>query len=112
VLESEEQAACSLGPDLLARATRVTGKLVRVALAVPKFEAWLVASSETLQLADLAFDEGRDPVVVIKERLPSKYIKPIWQPRLTNRMDLPLACGRSASLRRTLARFDELRALV
>jgi hypothetical protein len=106
VLDGEYDQVCTLGPNLLARAKAVSPVPVTVCLADPKYEAWLVASAETLQLPGLAPNDGRDPGTAIKTALqPSKYVKPTWQPRLTARMDIRLACGRDASLARTLERF-------
>jgi len=109
VLDTEGDSACELGPDLLARASGVTGKPVVVCLAEPKYEAWLVASAETMKLDDLSFDDRRDPEGLIREALrPAKYVKPTWQPRLTERINFELAMPRSPSLRRLLAKLDEL----
>ncbi len=107
LLDGEGDPVCNLGPKLLERALSVSRVPVEVCLAHPKYEAWLVASSETLGLAKLAFDAPGDPGVAIKSALmPSKYVKPTWQPRLTDRMDLELARSRDASLSRMLAKFD------
>jgi hypothetical protein len=108
LLDAETDRACERGPELLARAQTVTGKPVVVCLAEPQYEAWLVASAETLELDDLAFEPSRNPEVLIREALTAKYIKPTWQPRLTARMDLALATPRSRSLERFFDRFDYL----
>ena len=108
LLDSEGDAACQVGPALTQRASAITGKPVHVSLAEPKYEAWVVASAETLGLAGLTFPAPGDPTAAIKAVLSVKYVKPTWQPRLTARMDLDLAAGRAASLRRLLDRFDAL----
>jgi hypothetical protein len=111
VLDAESDAACDLGPAILARVS--PGKRpVYVCLAVPKFEAWIVASAESMNLEDLVFDSAHDPVGLIKGALPGKYVKPTYQPRLTARIDISVAKERDSSLRRTLERFDQLRALI
>jgi len=80
-----------------------------VALADTKFETWIVASAETLSLPGVVFPTITDPERAIKEALrPVKYVKPVWQPRLTQLIDLELACSRDSSLARLLARFDDL----
>jgi hypothetical protein len=110
VLDAETDEACVLGPAILLRAQGITGKPVVVCLAEPKYEAWLVASAETLQLEGLVYDSARNPEAIVRDALGQKYIKPTWQPRLTARMDLPLATPRSSSLRRFVDRFDQLLA--
>lgn len=112
VLDDEGDAVGALGPDLLARVATLCNRPVIVALADSKYESWLVASAETLQLPSLRFTTSSDPVALIGAALPYKYTKPVWQPRLTARMDLPRASTRSRSLARMLAKFDELVGLV
>jgi hypothetical protein len=107
ILDGEGDPVCSLGPTLLRRASGVTHLRVVIALAEDKYESWLRASAETLRLPDL---QG-DPESEIRRALGSKkYAKPTWQPRLTERMDVQLACSRSASLRRLRDRFQRLTA--
>ena len=113
VLDAENDAACELGPGLTTRAQAVTGKPVAVCLAEPKYEGWLVASAETMELTSLTYSTTRDPGALIVEALrPAKYVKPTWQPRLSERLDFDLACGRASSLKRTLEKFDGLTAHV
>lgn len=108
VLDGEGDPVCNLGPTLQTRANSVTGKPVVVCLADDKFESWLYASAESLELG-LEYDPVRDGQKAIKEALrPTKYVKPTWQPRLAYRLDFGLAVPRSLSLRRTLERFDVL----
>ncbi len=110
LLDGEGDCVAKLGPNLLERDRESSqGKPVTVALADPMFEAWLVASAESLGLEGLEYRPERNPVALIEESLrPSKYSKPVWQPRLVHRVDIPLAHSRSISLTRYLARFDEL----
>jgi len=109
VLDGEGDPVCKLGPILRDRAKVATDKDIVVALADPMFEAWIVASAETMELAGLAFAAAPNPATLIRRALASvAYAKPTWQPRLTARMDFDRAIPRSASLKRLLARFDQL----
>jgi len=111
VLDSEGDPVCQRGPDLLVRSrTSGRGKPVAVALADRQYEAWLMASAETLGLEGLVYSPTRDPesALVAALRPHNKYVKTKWQARLTDRIDFDLAIPRSPSLRRLLARFDDL----
>jgi len=114
VMDGEGDPVCDLGPALLARCQAASaGRPVAVTLAEDKYEAWLLASAETLGIVGLSYSPTRDPVSALVEALrPMKYVKPVWQPRLSQRLDFELATSRSMSLARLLARFDELRAHV
>ncbi len=106
LLDSEGDPACPLGPQLLLRARAVTALPIVVALAETKYESWLRASAETLRLNGLNYGSQADAEDDIRRALGNrKYAKPTWQPRLTERMDLELACGRSQSLRRLREQF-------
>lgn len=110
VLDGEGDCVAELGPRLLERSCAVIGKPVSVALADRDFESWLYASAETLEIG-LAYEPRQGAQMAIASALrPTKYVKPIWQPRLAHRVELDLAVPRSASLARALERFDELRA--
>ena len=87
---------------------------VWVALADEDFEDWIYASLETLGFSDTApFSADSNGKTMLRSLLrPRKYVKPVWQPRLTARMDLSLACSRSPSLGRLLMYFDEMVALL
>lgn len=111
VLDAEGDPACILGPDLQTRAAEVTGKPVAVCLAEPKFEAWLLASAETLAIPELQFRRDRDPVTLIRESLDVKYVKPTWQPRLASRVDFAIALPRDSSLARLAAKLKEFAEL-
>jgi len=110
LLDGEGDPVCELGPDLLGRSrSTAAGKEVVVCLADAKYEDWLVASAESLEVSGLSYTPERDAVALLKEALrPSKYVKPSWQPRLTNHLDLALASERNESLARFLAKFDDL----
>ena len=110
LLDGEGDPVCELGPELLRRSRDAAGgKEVAVCLADRKYEDWLVASAESLNVAGLAYRPEEDSVRVLKEALhPSKYVKPSWQPRLTNNLDFELASSRSRSLARFLTKFDLL----
>lgn len=108
VLDAETDPACRLGPNLRARAMGITSKRVAVCLAENKYEAWLIASAETLSIEGLVYDPARDPESLLRAALPVKYVKPTWQPRLSERVDFNVACSRSPSFARMLAKFDEL----
>jgi hypothetical protein len=113
VLDADADPSCQLGPQLAARSAKVSRVPVVVAVAEPKFEAWLVASAETLGLPGLTYVEARDPETMIKNALaPAKYVKPTWQPRLAHKVDVTLAASRRPCLARLLARFDELRSVI
>jgi hypothetical protein len=111
-LDAETDAACELGPNLLERSKAVTDTPVAICLAEPKFEGWLVASAETLEIPGLEYRTDRDPAGLIRHYLDAKYVKPTWQPRLTARLDIELASGRSQSLARLLAKLAELARLI
>jgi len=111
-LDGEGDPVCKMGPQLSARATHFTRKPVVVSLADTKFESWLVASAETMGLTSLRFNPLADPVALIRAAMPSKYAKPIWQPRLADRIDFDLAISRNESLKRTLEKLDGLARLV
>lgn len=110
VLDGEGDPVCQLGPSLLERAcAEAGGKPVVIALADNKYEAWLMASAETLGLPRLEYSGTRDPLSAIVEAMkPESYIKTVMQPRLTQRINFGLAIPRSRSLRRLLAHFDDL----
>lgn len=110
LLDGEGDPVCELGPELLRRSREAAaGKEVAVCLADGKYEDWLVASAESLDLPGLTYLPEQDSVRVLKEALhPSKYVKPSWQPRLSQNLDFEMASGRNRSLARFLAKFDLL----
>lgn len=107
-IDSDGDCVADLGTSLAARARATVGVPVHIVAAESTFEDWLYASAESLML-DLAYEPGTRGLGAIQRALaPVKYIKPVWQPRLTARLDIAMATERNASLRRALARFDEL----
>lgn len=112
VLDGEGSCVAEQGTLLQQRGASQVAVPVLVALADADYEDWLYASSETLELG-LTYRPAAGGQRQIKEALrPQAYTKPVWQPKLTARMDLELAASRSASLERMLARFDNLRQLL
>lgn len=111
ILDADREPTCEEGPRLLARAQAEVAVPVLVALAERDYEDWLYCSVETIGLGDAEWERGRNGGAEIKRLLaPKAYVKPTWQPKLTARLDLDLAAGRSVSLQRLLDRFDVLRA--
>lgn len=115
LLDADKDRVCALGPDLSDRldgSGAARGKPVVIALADSCFEAWIYASAETLELANLEYTADTNPVAALKDALrPKSYVKPTWQPRLTNRVDLELARSRNHSLDRLLHKIDDILAL-
>lgn len=108
VLDGESDPVCQLGPKLSRRIKTVTRVPVSICLAEQKFEDWIYASAETLDL-DLQYGLHRQGLGSIVGALrPSTYAKPTWQPRLTARMDIKLAASRSMSLTRLFAELERL----
>jgi hypothetical protein len=110
ILDGEGEAVCELGPQLLARAGNITSLPTIVILADPLYEAWLVASSETMRLDGLTYNGAKsDPTGGIKRALGNrKYAKPTWQPRLTERLNVQLASRRSHSMRRFVTKLQSI----
>lgn len=110
LLDADDDASCQLGPELLARAQSVVGVPVIIAIAERDFEDWIYRSVETLDLGwEGPWDPSKRGGNVIQSLMPrGGYEKPVWQPKLTHRMDLSLARSRSTSLDRLLNKFDGL----
>jgi len=96
---------------------RIEGIVVQpfiVSLAVRDYEGWLYASIESLELGEITYLQGVRGLSVIKDAVKElsgeSYTKPIWQPRLTQRMNISLARSRNPSLDRMLQGFDTLAA--
>jgi hypothetical protein len=112
VLDADKEPTCVEGPTLLARAQTRVHVPVLVALAERDFEDWMYCSIESMELGTIDFQVGKNGGSVIEAALyPRSYVKPTWQPRLTSRMDLELAAGRSVSLRRLLDRVVDFALL-
>src|SRR5687768_7727759 len=58
ILDSDDDHACELGPQILERAVAITPKPVLVCLSEPSFEEWIVASAETMELEGLVYDSS------------------------------------------------------
>lgn len=108
VLDGEGDCVAELGPALRSRLT-IRNTPLAVALADKSYEEWLSCSVETLDIGAVSYTADVGASSIQELLRPRKYVKPTWQPRLTARMDLPLASSRNKSLARMLARFDELR---
>jgi hypothetical protein len=88
ILDGEGDPVCELGPRLAGRVQAVTHLPALVALAEDQFENWLLCSAETLRLAEVTYGRASDPSSVLRRGLGGrKYVKPVWQPRLTERLD-------------------------
>lgn len=109
LLDSDGDPVCELGPELKTRSETVITVPTVVALAEPSFEAWFVASAETMPIAGLDPSSGVSPETQVRNALhPLAYAKPTWQPRLAKAIDLDLARPRDATLQRLIDRFEEL----
>lgn len=113
LLDADDDKVCQLGPDLQQRAQAQVSVPVIVAVAEKDFEDWLYCSIETLELdGSEPWENGRRGKSVIESLLDrGGYKKPVWQPKLTHRVDLAVARARSHSLNRLLEKFDQLKSL-
>jgi hypothetical protein len=112
LLDSDDECPATLGPGLLARARQVRADLpIRVILAKREFEAWFLASAESLRgrrgLADnLESPPNPESIRGAKEWLTARmsegrrYVETLDQPALTASFDLQRA--------RAAASFDKL----
>lgn len=114
VLDGEGSPVNTVGPKLLTRCLKVAGHLpIAICLADRSYEDWLYASCETLEIGiDNYKPQTRGQGVIVEALKPAKYVKPTWQPRLTARMDIALARGRSESLNRALEKLETIVANV
>jgi hypothetical protein len=111
VFDAENDAACEVGPGALARASVATHLPVRVCVAIQMFENWIAASAESVfGLAEPLVDaEGKGATGLIRDALhPTKYVKTVYQARLTSRIDHSVASARCPSLARLFRCVDEL----
>jgi hypothetical protein len=115
VLDAEDDAACELAPELLARAESAAApKPARVSVAVRKFENWLAASDlqEPYWAPGALGYEGTGADAAIRRWLPtSVYSKTAMQAGLASGIDFDLVRQRCPSFARLLVRIDELRRL-
>jgi len=111
VADVDDDLSCELGPELLKRASSVVSKPVVIVLAERCFEDWIYASYETLELDIPEHSPQKRGANVIKHAVAStgsKYVKSVWQPRLTNRIDISTAASRSGSLERLLLKIEDI----
>jgi hypothetical protein len=110
VADADDDQSCKLGPELLARAQEITPLPVVIVLAERSFEDWIYASCETLELGFIEYrphSRGSNEIKIAVAGTGSKYVKPLWQPRLTSRIDVELASRRSASFNRLVHKLLE-----
>lgn len=115
VADADDDQSCVLGPDMLARAKKVTHLPVVAILAERSFEDWIYASCETLEIGLNEYHRGKRGASLISAAVAatgSKYVKPLWQPRLTHRIDVDLVSERSASFRRLVERLTSAVELI
>lgn len=108
VCDAEDDAICESGPEILNRVRNAVPDIpVGVCLAGRQFENWILASHETT-LPQVPVDaddlEAVVPTPYIRAHLgqSQSYVKPVYQPRLTNAIDFDLARARSPSFDRFL----------
>lgn len=114
IADADDDQSCVLGPNMLKRAKAITSAAVVVVLAERSFEDWIYASCETLEIGLNEYKQNKRGATVISSAVAktgSKYVKPVWQPRLTSRLDISLAAGRSASFRRLVDKLVDTREL-
>jgi len=115
VLDSDDECVVDRAQALAKRIEGTVPQPVIFALAVRNYEDWLYTSIEALSIGDILYRDGASGLSEIKHALRAigeSYSKPLWQPRLTQRIDIELAKTRSASFSRLLDRFDSLVALL
>ena len=121
VIDADEGCPAEEGPALQSRAETAAGGIpVVVVLAKHEFEAWLIASAETIRgCRDLPADlycpadpdeKIGDPKAWISSKLPKGrvYQETVDQAPLTARMDFALVSQRSRSFRKLLSALDKL----
>lgn len=109
VLDGDDDCPANLGPELLSRCKAVTNKPVEIVVIERTFEDWLYASIETLDYLKIEpYQLGIRGIKYIQNNFHGSYVKPVFQPKLTHRMDLAIARSRIVSLDRALNKFDFL----
>jgi hypothetical protein len=102
LLDADDDCPAQLGPELLHRATQICSHVpLSVVLAKREFEAWFLASAESLRgyqglppdLGPPADPEGvRDAKGWLGDRMAErKYVETLDQPSLARRFDIDLA---------------------
>jgi hypothetical protein len=103
LLDADDDPACVLGPELLARAqTARPDRRVGVVLAVREYEAWFLASAASLRgrrglpldlVPPPSVEAIRDTKGWLGARMPRGYSPTADQPALTDLFDLDLAAS-------------------
>lgn len=121
LIDADEDCPAQLGPDLLARVERVAGGRfpVAVVLAKTEYEAWFLASAESLRgerglRDDLLPPAAPEDIGAAKAWLtqhnngPSSYRETLDQPALTSLFDMAAARERSPSFDKFCRELDRL----
>ncbi|MCV7423926.1 DUF4276 family protein [Mycobacterium yunnanensis] len=115
VIDSDDHCIAEMAEELTIRLDGLVEQPVVLAFAERTYEDWLYASVETLGIGDCIFVASKSGISAIETALRAigeSYSKPLWQPKLTHRIDIALARSRSTSLSRLLDRFDALLPLL
>lgn len=120
LLDGEGDCPARLGPDLLRRAAQAHGNIpIGVVLAKHEFEAWFLASAESIggqRGLSTVLQPPSDPEAVadakswLRRHMPAnrKYSEPRDQPALTAVFDLNLARSRSDSFDKCYREIERL----
>jgi len=119
LLDVDDDCAATLGPELLARAQRATPLPVRVVCAVREFEAWFLASRDSLTAAGRFSPDAElpaDPEAVrdakgrVRAATPAgrSYVAVSDQSSFVSAMDLLEVEQRSASFQKLTRDVDDL----
>lgn len=108
VLDADDECVLERAIQLNKRIEKTIQHPFAIALAERTYEDWLYSSIESLELSEQSYIHDVNGMSRIKAALPEKYVKPVWQPRLTDRIDISLATSRNKSLARMLNRFQSL----
>ena len=122
VFDADDDCPKELAPTLQQWAQEAArGKFCAVVMANREYEAWFLASIETLRgkggiLAEAVShsdpEEPRDAKGELEQRMPlgASYSAPVDQPTLTASLDLETAYRRCRSFRKLVSAFGELAA--
>jgi len=111
VLDADDDCPKQLGPSLLERAIRARSDVpVALVLANREFEAWFLATAESLGISGFASPADPDAIRGAKERIRQvrTYSEQVDQQVLTREFDLHLAERRSRSFRKCVKEFHKL----
>lgn len=111
--DADDDSACQLGPQIYARCNDTVSHIpIRVCLAVRAFENWFLASPETLASGEhetrTDYEQVNAEGTISAWCQPRKYVKPVQQPSLAQRMNQNLVRERCPSFARLLRCVDEL----